>query len=112
MDIDQYRYQKTKPTKKRNLKKDFLILLLAMFFLFFGIFMTFFKKDKTPIAKTLPEKETRLEEKTTPLQNPDEKISTYTIQEGDIPADVFQNQANFDGNDTLNLFQRRPRKSF
>jgi murein DD-endopeptidase MepM/ murein hydrolase activator NlpD len=105
MDIDQYRYQKTKPTKKRNLKKDFLILLLAMFFLFFGIFMTFFKKDKTPIAKTLPEKETRLEEKTTPLQNPDEKISTYTIQEGDIPADVFQNQANFDGNDTLNLLE-------
>jgi murein DD-endopeptidase MepM/ murein hydrolase activator NlpD len=104
MNVDKYRYQKEITPQKRNLLKDSLILFLAVFFLFFGIFMTFFKKEEFPMVKSFPEKEIK-EKETTPLQNSDEKVSIYIIQEGDIPADVFQNQANFDGNDTLNLLE-------
>lgn len=105
MDIDQYRYQQKKSTKKRNFKKDFSILILAVFFLFFGVYMTFFKKEKPPIVISESKELIESEIKIKPPTNPDEIVSTYTIQEGDIPADVFQNQAKFDGNDTLSLLE-------
>jgi murein DD-endopeptidase MepM/ murein hydrolase activator NlpD len=105
MDINQYRYQQKKPIKKRNLKKDFLVLILAVIFLFFGVYMTFFKKEKSPIVISGSKESTESEIKIDPPSNPDETISTYTIQEGDIPAEVFQKQANFDGNDTLSLLE-------
>jgi len=106
MDINKYRYQKQTQPRNKKLSRDLLILIIALIFLFYGTFMTFSKKEhslETEISETnnLDEKGPSLN-KTRPV-NSDEKVFNYVIKEGDIPADVFREQAKFDANDTLEL---------
>jgi murein DD-endopeptidase MepM/ murein hydrolase activator NlpD len=108
MDIEKYRYQKQNQPKKKKLFRDLLILFVALIFLFYGIFMTFSKKENNSeieITKTVNPNENQPELKKTKPTDPNEKIFRYTIREGDIPADVFQEQAKFNANDTLSLIK-------
>ena len=41
-----------------------------------------------------------MQENTLHMQDPDQKVVTYKIAEGDIPADVFSREGGFDANDT------------
>jgi hypothetical protein len=70
--------------------------------------MTFSKKENNSeieITKTVNPNENQPELKKTKPTDPNEKIFRYTIREGDIPADVFQEQAKFNANDTLSLIK-------
>jgi len=108
MDIEKYRFQNQKKPKNKKIFKDLLILIIALIFLLYGIFMTFSQKKEIAVPKEAEIKKSpqkQIEATGGQKINPNEKVFNYTIKEGDIPADVFQEQANFDANDTLALIK-------
>lgn len=87
-----------KPNKKGLAFK--VILFVGLILLGYGAFKIF-SKDKS-ISSEKQQESTHNDQKSEE-SNPKEKVVTYTISEGDIPAEVFGGQGGFDSNDVAAL---------
>ncbi len=84
----------SKPNKKGLAFKVILFVILIL--LGYGVFQIFSKdKDISPEKQ----QENNQNNQESEEKNSKEKVVTYTISEGDIPAEVFSDQGKFDSND-------------